>query len=213
MKCRAVPPLLRDIMKPKINEGDFYKSINQTISEGRHVDYLQEVIKKYEEYKNEFEKNFTDKNPKKSVYKFCVTYLLKKPVWREIELLGKQTFLDLAKTIIDSMGWDNDHMHGFEIPKQKRKPDLFFTESSLAFFATGWEDDSHPTFKTDEISISDIGYEKLPKLHFTFDFGDSHEFNIEFKGMRDANEKEKIGDFPKVIDQCGVGPEQYPEYE
>lgn len=91
-------------MTPKINEGDFYKSINQAISENRHVDYLKEVIKKYEEYKKEFEGCFTSKNPKDSIYKFHVTYLLKKPVWRDIELFGKQTFLDLAKEIIDQRG-------------------------------------------------------------------------------------------------------------
>ena len=199
-------------MKPKINEGDFNKYINQTISEGQHVDYLKELIKKYEEYKNEFERNFADKNPKNSVYKFRITYLSKKPIWRRIELFGKQTFLDLAETIIDSMGWDNDHMHGFEIPKQERKQDPFFIGSSLAFFAPGWEDDPHPTFKTDEISINNIDYEKLPNLFFTFDFGVGHRFNIEFKGMRDVNKNERIGDFPKVIDRRGVGPEQYPKY-
>jgi len=47
-------------MKPKINEGNFYKSINQTISENRHIDYLKEVIKKYEEYKKTFDNVFTD---------------------------------------------------------------------------------------------------------------------------------------------------------
>jgi len=200
-------------MKPKINEGDFYKSINQAISEGRHVDYLKEVIKKYEEYKQEFENNFTDKNPKDFIYKFRVTYNLKKPVWREIELFGKHTFLNFAETIIDSMGWDNDHMHGFEIPEQKGKADPFFTGSSIAFFAPGWEDDPHPTFKTDKVKISNIDYEKLPKLHFIFDFGDNHEFNVEFMGMRNPDKKEKIGDFPKVVDRHGVGPKQYPEYD
>ncbi|MBI5413053.1 hypothetical protein HZA42_01730 [Candidatus Peregrinibacteria bacterium] len=200
-------------MTPKIDDADFYKSINRAISEKRHVDYLQEVIKKYEEYKKEFEMIFTSKNLKNSVYKFRVTYLLKKLVWRDVELFGEQTFLDLAETIIDSMGWDNDHMHGFEIPEQQRKPDPFLTKSSNAFFAPGWEDDPHPTFKTDEICIRDIDYGKLPKLDFIFDFGDEHRFYIEFEGNREPERKEKKADFPRVIDQRGVGPKQYPEYE
>ena len=199
-------------MIPKIDEGNFYESINRAISDGQHVDYLKEVIKKYEEYKKEFEEIFNSKGSSDSVYKFHVTYLLKKPIWRDVELFGKQTFLDLAEKIIDSMGWDNDHMHGFEIPEKKRKPDPFLTGSCNAFFAPDWEDDPHPTYKTDEVCIQDIDYSKMPKLDFIFDFGDGHRFDIEFKGSRASKKKEKKGDFPKVTDQRGVGPEQYPEY-
>ncbi len=199
-------------MKPKIKEGDFYKSINGTIKEGRHVDYLKEVIKKYEEYKSEFEKSFTDKNLEDDVYKFRAEYLLKKPVWREIELLGKQTFLDLAITIIESMGWEDDHMHGFEFPGHD-KPDPLLTGSSIEFFAPGWDDDPHPTFKTDDIKIRDVDYVKHPKLNFIFDYGDGHMFNIIFKGARNIKRKEKVSGFPRVIDQRGVAPEQYPNYE
>lgn len=104
-------------------------------------------------------------------------------------------------------------MHGFEIPGQKRLPDPFFTGSSNAFFAPGWEDDPHPTYKTDEICIQDIDYNKIPKLDFIFDFGDEHRFDIEFKGSREPKKKERIDDFPKVVDQRGIGPEQYLECE
>jgi hypothetical protein len=199
-------------MKPKIQEGDFYKIINHAISEGRHVDYLREVLKKYEEYKSEFEKNFTEENPKNTVYKFRVNYLLKRLVWREIELFGNQTFEDLAETIIDSMGWDNDHMHGFEFSGLDKRPDTLFTGSTIAFFASGWEDDPHPTFKFNKIHICDIDYVKQPKLEFTFDFGDGHRFDIEFKGIRKIAKNKMKNKFPCIIDQRGVGPEQYPNY-
>ncbi len=196
---------------PIINEGDFYQSINQAISENRHVDYLKEVIKKYEEYKKAFAHCFTSERPSDSIYEFRVTYLLKKSVWRDIELFGEQTFLDLAEKIIDSMGWENDHMHGFELPEQNQKPDLFLTGSSNTFFAPGWEDDPHPTYKTDEICIQDIDYKKVPQLGFTFDFGDGHMFDIVFKASRERKKGEKVDGFPKIVDQRGVGPEQYPD--
>ena len=199
--------------KPKIQEGDFYKVINQAIAEERHVDYLQEVLKKYEEYKRVFDENFTDKNPREAVYKFHAVYLLKKPVWRDIEILGKQTFCHLAEEIIYSMNWDNDHMHGFEFPKVRKKPAPFFIGSAISFFAPGWEDDPHPTYKSDEIRICDMDYTKQPKLKFMFDFGDGHEFDIAFGGTRSINKKEKERDFPRMVDQRGVAPEQYPAYE
>ncbi len=199
--------------KPKIQDKDFYKIINSVTGGGRREKYCQEVLKKYEEYKQEFEKYFTDKNVKDMVYKFRFVYLLKKPVWRDIEILGMQDFLDMAEKIIDSMDWENDHMHGFDLPEKNKKPDPYFTGSSISFFAPYWEDDPHPTFKTDEIRICDFNYKKLFKLHFMFDFGDGHEFDVEFKGVRNIKKKENDYDFPKIIDQRGVGPEQYPDYD
>ncbi|MFA4872653.1 MAG: hypothetical protein WC659_01820 [Patescibacteria group bacterium] len=197
-------------MHPKIQEGNFHESINRAITEERHVEYLQEVLKKYKEYKLEFEKNFTDKNPKDAVYAFRATYLLKRPVWRDIAILGTQTFCDLAETIIESMCWDNDHMHGFEFLDTRKRPDPLFTGSSIAFFAPGWEDDPHPTFKTDEIRICDLDYSRHPRLEFMFDFGDGHRFDVKLKGTRHVDKQETARDFPRVIDQRGVAPEQYP---
>ena len=197
---------------PQIYEENFQTSINQVIKKGRHADYFKEVLREYEDYKVAFSKIFTDKNSPDDIYKFRVIYLLKKPVWRDIEILGKQTFLDLAEEVIDSMGWMNDHMHGFDIPETETEPDPFVTGSSKSFFAPGWIDDPHPTYKTDEIRICDIDYDELPKLNFIFDFGDGHRFNIEFKGNCKKKKEDKKSDFPKIIDQRGVGPEQYPDY-
>jgi hypothetical protein len=197
---------------PKIEDESFYKDINDVIAEKRHVEYLKEVIKQYEEYKKIFAENFTDKNPRDAVYKFRVTYLLKKLVWRDIEILGKQNFYDLADQIIFSMDWENDHMHGFDL-KSSRKPDPMMTGSSITIFAPGWEDDPHPVYKTNEIAIADLDYMKQPKLKFMFDYGDGHEFDIEFKGMRALNKGEKKTDFPQLIDQRGIAPEQYPEWD
>jgi len=197
---------------PKIEEGDFYKNINAAIAEKRHVPYLKEVIKKYEEYKKVFEENFTDKNPREAIYKFRVTYLLKKPVWRDIEIIGKQDFYDLADEIIFSMNWENDHMHGFDL-KSPRREDTMMTGSSITFFAPEWEDNPHPTYKTHQVLIADLDYAKQPKLKFMFDYGDGHEFDVEFKGTRALNKNEKETDFPQLIDQRGVAPEQYPDWD
>jgi len=198
---------------PKIKEGDFQKSINQAIDADRHVKYLEEVLKKYDSYKKTFEEIFTSGNPEKQIYKFKVTYLRKKLVWRDIEITGEQTFLDLTEKIIDSMGWLNDHMHGFDIPGTEREPDPLMTGSSKSFFAPEWENDPHPFYKTDDIRICDINYDKLPKLDFMFDYGAGHAFHVKFKSSRTVNKKEKKRDFPKVVDRRGVSPEQYPDYE
>lgn len=190
-------------MKPKIEEANFYESIHQTIKKNRHVDYLQNILKKYEEYKKLFNDSFTEQNSNIAIYKFRAIYLLKKPVWRDIEILGKQTFCDLAEEIIWSMGWANDHLHGFELAKYRGK----------SIFAPGMEDDPHPTFKTDRIKISNINYEKNSKLKFTFDYGDCHEFDIDYKGIRDFETTDRKIRFPHAIDQRGIAPEQYPKID
>jgi hypothetical protein len=197
---------------PNIQEEDFYQNINQAITEKRHVPYLKEVIKKYEEYKKVFAENFTNKNSKEAIYRFRVIYINKKSVWRDVEILGKQNFYDLADEIIFSMNWENDHMHGFDL-KYPRRPDFMMTGSSISIFAPGWEDDPHPTYKTHEVMIADLNYIKQPKLKFIFDYGDGHEFNVEFKGMRVLNKGEKVRDFPRLTDQRGVAPEQYSRWE
>lgn len=185
---------------PQIKEGDFYKVINEAIKENRHKEYLEKVLEDYQKYKQVFSDAFTDKNSFKSIYVFHAAYISKNPVWRDIAIKGDQTFCDLAETIIEWMGWDNDHMHGFSI------------KTEFSIYAPGWEDDPYPTYKTDEIKIADIDFIKNPKLGFVFDFGDCHEFDIELRKVEDKIE-DLIEPLPTCIDQQGVAPIQYPELD
>ena len=196
---------------PKIIEGDFRTVINDAIKKGRHVDYLKNALKEYDEYKRVFKESLTDKNPPDQIYLFRVTYLSKKLIWRDVAILGSQTFEDLAEAIIDSMDWDNDHMHGFSFPEKHKRGYFYYTP--FTFFADGWEDDPYPTYKSNQILICNINYDIYPKLRFEFDFGDSHMFEVQFKGMRELQKGETIKSLPRILDQRGVAPEQYPPLE
>ncbi|MDD5738958.1 MAG: hypothetical protein PHY72_03505 [Candidatus Pacebacteria bacterium] len=206
--------MIKDL--PKIEEGDFREVINSAIAEGRHIDYLQEVLKNYEWYEKEFAKVFTANGEPTAVYIFRVTYERKPKLWREIEILGSQNFEKLAKMIVSGMKWNYDHMHGFTIPgiEKKSESNLEFFEPStlLEFFAEGWEDDPFPTYKSNEIKICQIDYLKHPILDFIFDFGDGHEFQIIYKGTRAIKSSEKKTMFPAITDQRGIAPKQYPVY-
>lgn len=195
---------------PVIDEGDFREGIDQALQKERHVDYLQQVLQEYSEYQRVFSENFTDTNPLKAAYYFRVKFIYDRPIWRDIVLWGNQTFYDLAYTIIEWMEWENDHMHGFSLKKVNGEVQHRFSRFSM--YAPEWEDDPHPTFKTNEVRIADIDYVKQPKLGFVFDFGDGHEFDIELKRI---DEKARAGDFdellPTCVDQRGVAPLQYPE--
>lgn len=187
---------------PKIQEGDFYKVINQAIAENRHTSYLKRVI---------LESSFSKDNQTDDIYLFRANYLLKRPVWRNFEIHGEQTFEELADILISSMNWMNDHCHGFEFPEYDSNNKRSFT-MKYTFYNEGWEDDPHPTFKSNQIRICDIDYKKNPKLRFMFDFGDGHEFDIEFKRNRKTTNEESKRNFPQIIDQRGIGPKQYPNY-
>ena len=193
----------------KIDEGDFKQSINRAINKGNHVDYLKNVLKDFDDYEKFFLNVFTDKNPPHSVYSFKVNYLLKKPVWREFEICGVQEFDLFAEAITDSMEWYNDHMHGFSFPDSKQNH-WQLNILPYTFYAPGWEDDPFPTYKSDQIRIENLDYKKFPKLRFEFDYGDGHLFDIEYLNIRPMEENEVVDEFPKVIDQRGVAPEQYP---
>lgn len=201
---------------PKIEEGNFKEMVKSVVDEGRHIDYLQKVLKNYEWYQNEFAKVFVDDGEPGAVYVFRVVYQRKPNLWREVAILGKQSFEQLARAIVLSMKWHYDHMHGFTFPGIEKKPEgnfKFEAITRLDFFAPGWEDDPFPTYKSNQIKICQIDYQKHPTFDFIFDFGDGHEFQIIYKRARGIKPAEKKTKFPVVIDQRGVAPEQYPAYE
>ncbi|MEW6522611.1 MAG: plasmid pRiA4b ORF-3 family protein [Bacillota bacterium] len=51
-----------------------------------------------------------------NVYRFKVTLKgIRPPIWRRIEVLGNYTFYDLHVAIQDAMGWQDYHLHEFEV--------------------------------------------------------------------------------------------------
>lgn len=198
---------------PKIIEGAFHEVINNAFKEKRHVDYLKNALKKYEEYKKFFEKVFIEIDKSSSGYIFRADYLSKKPVWRDIIISGNQTLEDLAEAIVFSMDWENNHMHGFGFSKGPINEKFNFFTSPYTIYAPGWEDDPSPTYKINQVKISQIDWKVYPKIQFVFDFGDGRLFNVVLKKTVSGMSNELEETFPQLIDQRGVAPEQYPELE
>lgn len=208
-------------MKPEIKyEAQFRSDMENLIAKGEHADYFKELIRQFDHYQNVFEKIFTDPNQasrtKNMVYDFWVQYMgmggggKKTLATREFEILGYQTLEELAKHIVLSMGWVYDHMHGYELVGKKRLSDPLYAASSLAIFAEGWEDDSYPTYKTNEVHISEINYDVQKKFKFTFDYGDGHTFLIFPTGYNKIDPRDEPSGFPRLMASSGKVPEQYP---
>lgn len=198
---------------PQINEGDFYEAIGEARKAGRHVDFLDCALENYEWYKKAFSDMFTAEADPSAIYLFRAIYLNKPNVWREIEMAGKQTFEHLAKEIVKSMGWRYDHMHSFTIPghvKRAKGNTPFGFNIDLSFFERHWEDDPFPVFKSSEIRIHQLDYGKCPRLDFIFDFGDGHQFTVEYRGKHEKGAQDTARKkYPALVDQHGVAPAQY----
>ena len=203
------------IHKPKIDgEKEFYTAINNAMKTSNHKDALKDIIDEYEKYKKFMEKNTISITvPQDKIYTFKLTYQLKKQVWRELEIFGDQTLEELAELVIDSMDWDNDHLHAFWFPEIKGKSILSYWYTLYSIGSEGYSNDQFPELYDFDVPIASIDYSKNPKLGFAFDFGDDHRFLMEYKSVRPADKKDTRDNFPKLIDQRGVGPEQYPEFE
>ncbi|OGY35214.1 MAG: hypothetical protein A3D99_00900 [Candidatus Andersenbacteria bacterium RIFCSPHIGHO2_12_FULL_45_11] len=201
------------LYKPKIeNEKDFYNAINRALKTTDHRDALLSIIKEFEGYKKFMSENLIASSvPSDKILMFRFIYQLKEKVWKDIEIYGDQSLERLAEYIIDEMGWDNDHLHAFFFP-EKRNGGIWEWYTSYEIGSAGVDNDQFPILHTDEVLVLSIDYSKHPRLGFVFDFGDDHRFVMEYKGLRDADKNEKKDNFPKVVDQRGVAPEQYPDY-
>lgn len=189
----------------------FYTSINKAIVRGENVDALKDIIKEFEDYKSYMSNVFVKNEPAyEKIFKFHVEYLLKKPVWREFEMEGCQSLEELAEGVIDSMDWDNDHAHAFFFPNEKGSSDFMDFHTPYSIDSQHLGNDQYPTYHSCNIRIAEIDYVKFSMINFIFDFGDGHQFSIRNLGIRPEEKSHYMVFMPKMIDQRGVGPEQYP---
>jgi hypothetical protein len=95
------------------------------------------------------------------------------PIWRRVLVPDTLTLFDLHHIIQVAMGWDNSHLHAFDIQKQR------YSDSC----EDEWDDVKDET----KTRLSNI---LLPKMKFTYeyDYGDSwyHELRVEKKLDEDA---------------------------
>ncbi|KJU84652.1 plasmid pRiA4b ORF-3 family protein [Candidatus Magnetobacterium bavaricum] len=102
-----------------------------------------------------------------NVYQFKITLRgIKPPIWRRVQVPETFTFGQLHSAIQDSMGWDGDHLHAFEIGNPK----------------TGLKDSIGETkedgYLESKITIPMYFSMDNRKALYTYDFGDNWEHNI-----------------------------------
>jgi hypothetical protein len=130
------------------------------------------------------------------VYVFKVKSGWAKRVYRTIELRSEQTLDDLHFAIQRAIGWDADHLYSFFVGGM--------AHDGCYRVSCPYEEDSPPW--TDEAVVGELGLTRGHKFLYYFDYGDSHEFEVE---VVDVRPQAKPGEYPRVVDAKGDAPPQY----
>ncbi len=127
------------------------------------------------------------KNGALSVYQFKITLLdVEPPIWRRVQVDNFMTLRRFAAILLAVMGWNNSHLHQFEIGGKKYgMPDPDGLHDSKDF--------------TDEKKkkLRDFSQDDLKKFTFLYDFGDGWKHAVELEEVLEFNYK---GIQPKCID-------------
>jgi hypothetical protein len=129
-------------------------------------------------------------------YTFKVAFKHAKMVNRTIEVQSEQSLEDLHNAIQSAFKWDNDHLYSFFLNGSRGDPRYRF--------ASPFEEDE-PQWTTDGI-IGELGLTLKHTFLYLFDYGDSHEFEVQVVGITAQAEP---GEYPRVIASMGKSPRQY----
>jgi hypothetical protein len=135
---------------------------------------------------------------------------IRPPIWRRIQVPRAYTFWDLHVAIQDAMGWQDYHLHQFELSHGQGRPGVRIgipdEESEFGRRTLpGWE-------------VSVVRHFSAPgqKATYRYDFGDDWEHEVLLEATPPA---EKGVEYPRCIkgkracppEDCG-GPYGYPEF-
>ena len=127
----------------------------------------------------------------KNIYQFKITLLYTDPtVWRRVQVPESYTFYDLHVAIQDAMGWQDCHLHNFELSTSDGKPLLI--ESCFM----------EPEFGEEFIVDTEVPINKYLSLEnntaiYTYDFGDGWRHKIVLEKIQPKETGQK---YPVCLD-------------
>lgn len=119
------------------------------------------------------------------------------PVWREVKVPSNISLELFAYVINDAMGWENEHMHEFEIGGAKYKHTACIKMDQDMGFDYG----KTRILDTNKYPISQFFKEKKDRMKYEYDFGDGWLHEIWLKGIREYKPNEE----PAFIAYKGSG--------
>ena len=116
-----------------------------------------------------------------------------------IEIDSVTTLEDLHYIIQQAVQFDNDHMYKFYISRTERSRDRI-----------RFDDENEQIYNVTLESLYPL--KKGKKLYYMFDYGDSWLFKIS-KSRKNPQQQKKGMRYPRLVNEVGKKPEQYPEWE
>ena len=97
------------------------------------------------------------------------------PVWRRILISVGATFRDLHAAIQAAMGWEDAHLHRFEVRDPNTGQNMFI---GRPLEDDGWEDNVRPGW---QYGIADFIRPETPQCRYVYDYGDNwtHRIRLE----------------------------------
>ncbi|MDA1271895.1 MAG: plasmid pRiA4b ORF-3 family protein [Chloroflexi bacterium] len=116
------------------------------------------------------------------VYDFGVSLReVEPPIWRAIQVPGGYSFWDLHVAIQDAMGWEDSHLHEFEIIDPATRHIVRISVPD------GESIDQQPTRPGWEMGISDYLTMDNAEAHYAYDFGDGWVHRVTLKEVLDPD--------------------------
>lgn len=110
------------------------------------------------------------------------------PIWRRVQLFD--CTLDVLHAVVQTvLGWQNSHLHVFEVGDDEYGP-------VDGEFAVDWEDEA-------EVALSDLLARGVRKFRYRYDFGDDWDHTIQIERAPAADSRLK---YPRCIDGARSGP-------
>ena len=141
-------------------------------------------------------------------------------VWRKLAIGGDANLYDLSLLILESVDFDNDHLHCFTYQNEAgQKVQIYHPYYEYGFFERG------PQMPpSDEVKIGDLPLKIGDTMEYLFDFGDDWEFKVQLEALEPlplepkkpskTAKNSQAGPLQgKVLASRGKSPEQYPHWE
>ncbi len=120
------------------------------------------------------------KHKYQNVYQFKITLKgSKPPIWRRIQVPENYSFWDLHVAIQDAMGWEDCHLHEFQIYSPRRSQDV---EIGLP--------EGNEYLKSYKEKINEYFGEKYTSALYWYDFGDDWYHTLKMEKIQPADEQQ-----------------------
>jgi len=116
-----------------------------------------------------------------------------------LEIDSTSTLEKLHFSIQGAVKFDNDHLYEFYISRTERSHDRVILD-----------DENGGIYNTTLESLYPL--EKRKKLYYMFDYGDHWLFSVT-KSRKKAQQAKQGIKYPRIINETGSKPEQYPSWE